>query len=157
MSATTYHIEDEPRPGALQHLAVQPFWPLFAIMFAGSWLALPWFAFNGFAVGSPTRFKEAALAIAGLVGNAALVLGLFLLHGTGVVSDTLLPYCFVMITVWKLGVCYVLHVWQSRSIALYEYFGGVLANGALVIVAASFLIPTLFKTLGSDFWTMVLR
>ena len=29
MASAAYHIEDEPRPGALSHLVVDPLWPLF--------------------------------------------------------------------------------------------------------------------------------
>lgn len=157
MSEATYHIEDEPRPGALQRAAVQPFWPLFSIMFAGSWLALPWFAFNGFAVGSPTRWREAGLALTGLFGTAVLAITLLVLRDTGRIPGSLVPYLEVLITVWKLGVCYLLLVWQSRSIALYEYFGGVLANGLLVIVVARVLAPTLLKGFRGEFWSLVLR
>ena len=74
MSSTTYHLADEPRPGGLAHLAVQPFWPLLAMMLAGSWLALPWFVVNALAVGSPTRGKEIGLAVLAFAGSLGLVL-----------------------------------------------------------------------------------
>jgi hypothetical protein len=38
--ASSYRIEDEPRPGGLEHLAVGPVWPFFSLMFAGSWLEI---------------------------------------------------------------------------------------------------------------------
>lgn len=157
MTAAGYHIEDEPRPGPWQHLAVQPFWPLLAMMLAGSWLGLPWFVVNGFVVGSPTRWREAALAGAGLAGSVALVVLLSVLVQTGVLSATTLPYAAVGITVWKLAVGYVLFLWQRRSIHLYEYFGGTLANGLPVLLLAALLGGRLLsKAVTHPLWRIVL-
>lgn len=153
----SYHIEDEPLPGPWQHLAVQPFWPLLAMMLAGSWLGLPWFVVNGFAVGSPTRWREAALAAAGFAGSAALTLLLILLIAGGVISSTALPYATVGITVWKLVVGYLLFLWQRRSIHLYEHFGGTLANGLPVVLIAAFLGRRLLaKAVTHPFWLIIL-
>lgn len=137
--AGSYHIEDEPRPGGLEHLAVGPVWPFFALMFAGSWLAFPWFVFNGFAVGSPTRYRELALAIGGFAGSFLLAVGLVVLHGRGVLSEAGLPYFGVVLTVWKLGVGYVLHHLQSRTFHLYEHFGGQARNGLPIVFLGGFL------------------
>ena len=51
----SYRIGDEPRPGALARVAVDPMWPLLAVMLGGVWLSWPWFVLNGVVVGSPTR------------------------------------------------------------------------------------------------------
>jgi hypothetical protein len=152
-----YHIEDEPLPGPWQHLAVQPFWPLLAMMLAGSWLGLPWFVVNGFLVGSPTRWREAALAAGGFAGSLALTYLLVLLTFHGVLSETALPYAAVGITVWKLVVGYLLFLWQQRSIHLYEHFGGTLANGLPVVLVAAFLGRGLIaKAVAHPFWRIVL-
>ena len=63
----SYTLADEPQPSGLQHLVVNPLWPLFGFMFGGAWLAFPWYVFNGFAMGSPTRKREAAVAGATLM------------------------------------------------------------------------------------------
>ena len=55
---SSYRLPDEPKPGRLERLVTDPIWPLFATMLAGAWLGLPWFAFNAFALGSPTRWRE---------------------------------------------------------------------------------------------------
>ena len=60
-----YRIIDEPAPTALERTIVNPTWPLFASMFAGSWLAFPWFVLNAFALGGRRRFA-AWTASAGL-------------------------------------------------------------------------------------------
>jgi tetratricopeptide (TPR) repeat protein len=72
-----YRIIDEPSPSSLARVAVKPFWPLLASMLGGTWLAVPWFILNGFALGSPTRRREAllaALAVGGALALAMLVL-----------------------------------------------------------------------------------
>lgn len=137
--ASSYRIEDEPRPGGLEHLAVGPVWPFFSLMFAGSWLAFPWFVFNGFAVGSPTRYRELAVAVGGLVGSFLLAVGLVVLHGSRVLSDAWFPYLGVALTVWKLGLGYVLHHLQSRTFFLYEHFGGQARNGLPVVLLGAVL------------------
>ena len=73
-----YRIMDEPSPSSVARWAVKPFWPLLATMMAGTWLGAPWFVFNGFALGSPTRRREIVLALVALLGSAALALLLVL-------------------------------------------------------------------------------
>ena len=46
VTGSGYRIADEPRPGAMEHLAVDPLWPFLAIMFGGAWLSWPWFVFK---------------------------------------------------------------------------------------------------------------
>lgn len=135
MSAT-YRIQDEPRPGAMGHLVVNPVFPLLATMMAGVWLGLPWFVFNAFALGSTTRRKELGLALAVVPVTLLLFMLLaFLLHA-GVLTRTSGAYAGVGITVWKLAMGYALFNLQQRSFALHQYYGGVVRNGALVLVAS---------------------
>jgi hypothetical protein len=138
MSAT-YRILDEPRPGALGHLVVNPVFPLLSFMMAGAWLGVPWFIFNGFAMGSTTRRKETLLAVLVVPGSLLLVVLLGMLLHAGVLTKASMPYAYVGTTVWKLAVGYALYNLQQRSFALHEYYGGVVRNGALVLVASVFL------------------
>jgi hypothetical protein len=138
MSAT-YRIQDEPRPGAMGHLVVNPVFPLLATMMAGVWLGLPWFVFNAFAMGSSTRRKETWLAVAVVPGTLLLFFLLVVLLQQGIVTQRSGPYVGVGITVWKLAMGYVLYNLQQRGFALHEYYGGVVRNGALVLVASIFL------------------
>lgn len=131
---TTYRIPDEPRPGALARFAVNPFWPLFGIMLAGAWLAWPWFVFNAWAVGSPTRLRETALAVVGLLGAAALGFGLLAAQGAGLLDNRALQYALLAMPVFKIGVCYLLYVWQTRTFELYEYYGGRVINGLPILI-----------------------
>ena len=96
----TYRILDEPRPGGLAHLAVNPLWPLLAVMLGGVWLSWPWFVVNGFAVGSPTRFRELGLAIGGLIGATGLLFGLGFLRAGELMGDVAFSYAIVALVVW---------------------------------------------------------
>ena len=143
----SYRIEDEPRPGPLAHLVVNPLWPLFAVMFGGAGVSWPWFVFNGLAVGSPTRRREIVLAVGGFLGSFALILAIVALADAELLSRLGVRYAFLALTVWKLGVSYWLYTLQSRSFGLYEYFGGRARNGVLVVVIGFLVVRRLYAEL----------
>jgi hypothetical protein len=152
----SYRIRDEPRPGALSAIAVQPFWPLLGVMFGGAWLSWPWFALNGYAVGSPTRGRELALALGGFAGSAAIIFGIASLAQAGVVEGVGIRYALVALTVWKLVVSYLLYAWQGRSFHLYEHFGGEVKNGLPVVVLAGFLgRRAVLGAISHNFWVLL--
>ena len=153
----SYRILDDPLPGRLAQVAVNPLWPLLAVMFGGSWLSWPWFALNGFAVGSPTRKRELALAVGGFAGTLGLAIGLGYLAGTRVLTGVAVQYAFVSLTVWKLAVSYLLFHLQNRSFHLYEYYGGTVRNGLAVALLGGFLArrPVL-EAVDSALWRVVL-
>jgi hypothetical protein len=156
MAATaTYRIGDEPLPGPLQHLVVNPVWPLLAVMLGGVWLSWPWFVLNGFAVGSPTRRRELAVAVAGLAVSVLLVAIVVYLVGAGILGRADARYALVGVTAWKLAVCYWLYTLQTRSFGLYQYFGGKVRNGLWVVLAALFLAAAVLGRL-PPFLQMVL-
>jgi hypothetical protein len=153
----SYRIPDEPTASGLSSMAVQPLWPLLAVMFGGAWLSWPWFAFNAFATGSPTRGRELALAAGGFAGSAAISLGLFALIQRGALTQSSVRYAFILLTVWKLFVSYVLYRLQSRSFHLYEHFGGTVRSGfAVAVVAAYMLRAPILKAFASDLWQLVM-
>ena len=126
-------------------------------MFGGAWLSWPWFAFNAFAIGSPTRFRELALAIGGFAGSAAISMGLLTAVQQGALSGSAVRYAVIVLTVWKLVVSYVLYGWQSRSFHLYEHFGGTVRSGfALAMVAGFVLRNPILKAFPGDLWTLVM-
>ena len=132
-----YQIADEPRASPVSHLAVNPFWPLFAQMLVGSWLALPWFLFNGFALGSINRGKELACAAVSLA--ASLVLAWLTVHYEARLDETQLRFALLAIVVVKIASAYALYVLQAVSFELWEYFGGKARNALLVLVAGYFI------------------
>lgn len=143
MSAATdgYRIADEPRPGPLGQLAVNPIWPLLAVMLGGTWIAWPWFALNAFAVGSPKKLREILWVVGGFVGTVILLVTISAtLVGTGAGDDgPWLRYALVAVVVWKLWVSYRLYLLQARTFQIHEYFGGVARNGMLPVLVAFYL------------------
>ena len=138
MSAS-YRIADEPRPGPMNHLAVNPFWPLLAIMLGGAWLSWPWFIVNGLAIGSPSRRREILLVLLGLGGAAVLVVSFVLFGAGGLIPKEGIPYALIAITVWKLGISYWIYVTQQRTFAIWEYYGGNARNGMMIALIGMFV------------------
>lgn len=146
-----YRIADEPKPGTLSQFVVSPFWPLFGMMFGGFWLALPWFLFNSFAMGSPTRKKELVIAVLGLIGSAVLVFGFIALTDQGIFSEGSVQYGMLAILVWKLGISYWLYMTQAATFDIYTYFGGIARNGIIVVFLSMFLRGGVLKTVHDNF------
>ena len=135
--STNYRICDEPTPGVLSKFSVNPLWPFLGVMLGGVWLSWPWFLFNAFALGSPTLRKEIAWFALGVGIAAGIVATILYLNSIDIIhSKSQAQYGLLVLTVWKLGATYQLYIMQSRTIELYEYFGGKLRNGLLVLVAA---------------------
>ena len=150
MSAS-YRLPDEPRPGPLSHLVVNPMWPLLAVMFGGVWLSWPWFLFNGWALGSPTRLREALVVGAGIVGSFVLVFASLILVTKLHLPLDVLTYLFTTNLIWKLGITYLLAETQGRGFGVYQYYGGTVRNGILVAIpVAFFLRPKVVALIGTS-------
>jgi len=135
--SSSYRISDEPTPSQLAKFAVNPLWPFLAVMLGGVWLSWSWFAFNAMAVGSPTVRREIIWIIAGLTVSVLLVMVIFYLEAIGILnSPAKVQYALLVLTAWQLGVTYALYTLQSRTIQIYEYFGGTLRNGLIVVIVA---------------------
>lgn len=139
--AGLYRIADEPIPGRLAHLTVNPFFPLLAVMVGGFWLAVPWFALNGAAMGSATRRREWLWLAGGLLVTGAL--GGALLYGlvSDVVPARAVRYAVVGLVALRLVVAYAVFTLQQASFELHRHFGGLVRSGVLVLVAAALVRP----------------
>lgn len=126
---TRYALPDEPAPGGLAPWTVEPFWPLLAVMFGGAGLSWCWFVFNGFAMGSPTRVREALIAAGGFLGSFLLLLGIVGARASGAIGEAAFPYWMELILFWKIGVSYWLFAVQGRTFPIYAYYGGRCAAG----------------------------
>jgi hypothetical protein len=131
-----YRIADEAAPSTLAHLAVNPLFPFLAVMLGGTWIGFVWFAVNSFAVGSPTRVKEIAWLVGGLVAATLLVVVMSFALGAGILEARHVPYAALVILVVKLAAAYAVHILQSRTIEIYQYYGGVLRNGLPIAIVA---------------------
>jgi len=135
MATGTYSIVDEPRPGGLAHLVVNPFWPLLGFMLGGTWFGWTWFVINGIALGSATRRREIALVVGGLIGAGVIVVVLF--GGLGAAnaqSERAVRLAMLVVTLWKLAISYLLYMYQERSFAIYEYYDGMVKNGLPIVI-----------------------
>jgi hypothetical protein len=144
MSTARYSIPDEPHPSRLERWVVDPMWPFFGLMLGGLWLALPWYVFNGLALGSPTRGREWLALAVSLVGSIVLVLALDAAHGAGLLDGVRLPLSLLSLTLLKLGMGFAVFSLQARSFQLWQHFGGVPRNGIYLAIAGIFIEPRLF-------------
>jgi len=153
-----YRLPDEPRPGLLAANASDPLWPFLGMMLVGTWFGLAWFAFNSFALGSPTRLRELALIALALIGSAALVLALNDALARGWLDEHSVRYAVLSLTCLRMGCAYALSVLQSRVFELHAYFGGGARTGATLLVLAMVIVkPTLAPLLGRGLLGVVLQ
>jgi hypothetical protein len=138
-AAVRYHIPDEPAPSGLAHLVVDPIWPLLAQMLAGSWLALPWFVFNAFALGSPTRGREIGLATASLFGAAAFEFGVIMFYPREDLPMLGMRVLMLGTLCIKLWLAYALAIRQTAVFELFRHFGGKGRNGLVVLLLGAFV------------------
>lgn len=129
MTAVAYRLPDEPLPSGLARYAVDPMWPLLALMLGGNAFGLAWFVLNGLALGSPTRAREWACVAIGLLGSAGLVLGLDSLARAGWLQGAELRYAALSIVTLKLAIAYAIYMMQARCFEIWEHYGGVARNG----------------------------
>lgn len=130
-----YRIVDEPVPTRVSRLAVRPLWPWLTLALGGAWAGLPWFVVNTFALGSPTRKKELALAI--LLPFFTLALFSLLILIAMQLPKGALPYLIIPVHFLKLVAGYLLLTWQSRAFQLHEHFDGEVRNGMYLMIAAT--------------------
>jgi hypothetical protein len=150
-----YRIADEPQPGPQAHLAVNPFWILLGTMLGGAWLAWPWFVFNSIAIGSATKKKEFALVAVAVAGSVALYFGIGALVAGSVLDERNVPYAVLAVVVYKLGIAYALHLLQSRSFQLHEYFGGASRNGMMLLIVGFMARGWVLQRLEGSLWLSV--
>lgn len=142
-----YTIADEPAPSTLARYAVNPLYPMLAFMFAGVWFAWPWFAFNSFAIGSPTKRAELAWLVAGLIVPISVFYALWYARAAGALPEASAPYVSLVVVVLKIVVVYAVFLLQSRTIEIYEYYGGKLVNGIWPLIAAIYFGDRLLEEL----------
>ena len=142
-----YVIPDEPRQGGLSHAIVNPVWPLFAQMLGGTWLAIPWFLFNGEALGSSMRKREWLCAIASLGGSALIALAIAWGADAGLLDRTGIRLGFLAIVALKLAMAYLLYSLQAQTFEIWQHFGGKEKAGWALVLLGAFLRPNLEKLL----------
>lgn len=154
----TYHLPDEPRPGALQNIVTDPMWAFLSTMLVGAWFGLAWFVLNGFALGSPTLKREIGLAVLAVGGKALLVLAMVAALQAGWIEKGALPYCYLAASGLLLACTYSLFLLQARTFELFAYFGGEAKNGVVVLLVGMMVLrPQVNPLLGDGLLGLVLR
>ena len=152
-----YRLPDEPTPGPLAKLVVQPMWPLLVSMLAGPWLGWPWFLVNAHAVGSPSKWRQVLVVAGGLLGSVVLFVLVALAFDRGVLrGSTGRGLAAVAEIVWKAGIGYWLFAMQARSVELFEYYRGVVRNGLPLVIVGAIAGDRLLAGLPDILW-LVLR
>lgn len=154
MSAA-YRIIDEPAPSALERAIVNPVWPLFAAMFAGSWLAFPWFVLNAFALGGRRRYADLGLALAGWLLSALILVGILQLLSDMTLTERGLPYALLAPVGVRLVVIYCLFLRQLQTFEIHTHFGGATRHGVFVVIAGALLRGSVMGAL-PGFWQAVM-
>lgn len=152
----TYQIADQPHDSPLRDYTVAPSAPLLAFMLCGAWLAWPWFAFNAFAMGSPTRRKELAVSAAGFVGTAVLAAIVIALYRRGLLPEGVpIRLAVLAVTAYKIVISYFLHQLQSTTFEIYRYYGGPVRNSRFIIIGGYLLRSTVLGLVDSDLWLII--
>lgn len=152
----TYAIADEPIETQQRHLVVNPSAPLLAEMVCGTWLSLPWFAWNAIAMGSPTRRKELALCVLTLAVTIVLGAAVLALREGGVIeSRTVLRFALLGIVTWKLAMTRAIYTLQARTFHVYEYYGGPVRPASYVITTGFILRDFVLGLSGDPLWGII--
>lgn len=120
----------------MSRYAVDPIWPLLALMLGNNAIGLAWFAFNTVALGTPAKTREYAYIAVSLAGSAAIFAALLAIHNAGFLHGSELRYAALSLTALKLCMAYALYLQQHRSFEIWEYYGGKAANGLPVLILA---------------------
>jgi hypothetical protein len=139
MTRARYQIADEPMPTTLSRFVVDPFWPVVACMMVGGVPGLTWLAFNGFALGSPTRVRESLNCLAGVVGALLVFCLVGIGKDSGIISEHAARYLVLLTLISKLSFGYMACFLQQRALELHEHYGGSKANGVIPLLLAAFL------------------
>ena len=153
-----YQLSEEQSAG--NSFAVSPLWPLLALMLVGAWLAWAWFIFNARALSSPTFRREVIWSVVGLLGSCVLALLILAWADAGGNEDIMVRrfrYALIGLSVWKLVVGYRVYMLQSRTVELYEFYGGRLRNPLMLLLAGFFLRGIVLGGIGVPFLAMALR
>ncbi len=152
-----YRIIDEPRPSGLSRFAVNPVWPLLGIMFVGSWLVFPWFAFNAFALGAPKRKLLAIAAIGVFPALLAIIWALGTALYSEWIGESTLRYLILSLVAIKLGAAYWLYYRQAPAFEIFSYYQEVPNTGIWVLAAAYFLEARLIgPAIDGSIWSLIL-
>ena len=147
-----YRIPDEPLATQPRGIVVDPFWALLGIMLGGAWLGAVVFAINAWSIRGPTWDRELKLIACMLLG-AAVLGSAILLSGMGAPA---LKYAELVVIAWKLALAYWVYHLQHTGFALFQYFGGKVQNGLLIVLVGTLVLRgPILRALDHPVWYMM--
>lgn len=134
--APAYVIVDEPSRPLFPGLVVDPFAPLLATVCAGSLVGLAWMVLNGWAMSSPTRRRETAIAVAAIAALVALVAFAVIMLGTGLATERAAGLAILLLRGITLAAAYAVYRCHATSFRRHCEAGRRVAPAGRVVVAA---------------------
>ncbi|NNG00246.1 MAG: hypothetical protein HKM93_12750 [Desulfobacteraceae bacterium] len=133
---SAYHLIDEPSPGRMARIIVNPLWPLLSYMLGSAVFSWLWYGLNSQALGSSERKKEFALILGGMVVLCAYTLVMHSFHGSREVSEATLSYIRLVFMLISLPISYLLYVLQIPGYEIYIQAGGAQKSGVVGLILA---------------------
>lgn len=118
-----YRIADEPRPGRLSRLVLNPFIIFLLSMLLTFMVGCVWLLFNAFAMGSPYAKRNLFIVIGSVVVFViAYFGGIAVLSGSELPIETFAPYLRLAFTVFWIVLCYYLFMSQMKVYPIFQYY-----------------------------------
>ena len=119
-----YQIIDEPRPGLLDRIAMNPMLPFFAAMLLWPWGFLA-FVLNSLALNGPSKWVEILLAIGAVALGVGLGVAGVVAISQGLLPEATLPYLRVVIIAASMLLGYRVYISQAETFELRAYFASL--------------------------------
>ena len=118
-----YRIADEPRPGRLSRLVLNPFIIFLLSMLLTFMVGCVWLLFNAFAMGSPYAKRNLLVVIGSVVVFViAYFGGIAVLSGSELPIETFAPYLRLAFTVFWIVLCYYLFMSQMKVYPIFQHY-----------------------------------
>ena len=118
-----YRIADEPRPGRLNRLVLNPFIIFLLSMLLTFVVGCVWLLFNAFAMGSPYAKRNLFVVIGSVVVFViAYFGGIAVLSASALPIETFAPYLRLAFTVFWIVLCYYLFMSQMKVYPIFQYY-----------------------------------
>ncbi len=129
---SSYQIIDEPKPSVYHRMVVDPVVILFAALlvpiffelpfYGRFWMPLAWIVLNGFLLGSPTKTKEALIAVGGCITLGLLHAALIYLAAIDMeMARYAIPYYRIINIGALFFTLYLIVFYQSAPYSIHDY------------------------------------
>lgn len=118
-----YRIADEPRPGRLSRLVLNPFIIFLLSMLLTFVVGCAWLLFNAFAMGSPYAKRDLLVVIGSVVVFVIAGFGgITVISSSELPMETFAPYLRLVFTGYWIVLCYYLFMSQMKVYPIFQYY-----------------------------------